>query len=563
MTRHKLTITPADSAAARAAASRPQKKSAPSSVVLVPVGNKKKKAAAAEEEEAAAASEEEEVADEEPKKKKKKKERTAAAAAASDGEEEEESKDKEKKKKKKKAAPAKKRGAAAAAAAADSDEEEEEDDQAVIAEEEEEDATFDIDEEEEEEEKAPIAHRLVVPSSAAAGAAVGRPSSSRRRLRKIMFKDAREARAQSGLFGSSVPRTSTHHSSFKNFLSELIDTDVRPRMAKGAIVCMQRNMEVVARTIILPGACDALLVSHAFATEKARDDARLKRSIQDRHMEASVTTFCRRLNPSLQPLLQANLLIVREMEAAKAAKRRAHEAVRAHLVSLKTAIDKLQEQEKEYIRDPNSLLGALTDKQRADLIAHTIEYDTANLASAKKKALKLDAAIQNADAFITETETVTIPETVIAIKELEGAGVAAIKVLLQAQKEAIEKQDAALTAFKEANKDKLEEAANTRAKFTDAQKALRKQQRDLETACSTKRTAQKALRGRLAALRRQVKKKTKRIESLKAKVPLKKKAIATNKVLLLEARLVVKNWQSALNRSKVVRKQESEMDETD
>ena len=462
----------------------------------------------------------------------------------------------------------KKTPAAAAAAsqreASDDDEEEEE-------EEKKEEAADDAfmasssSESEEEEARPRIGDRLAMPDAATAASPAphaAKVSHSKRRALRIRRADARAALQHSGIFGAA-PACEGHPSSFRRFLSSFIDTETRPRMSSAAVDVFQSALHVIAKTVVLPEASDALLLQKAYASDAARNKDRLTRTILNRHMEASMRGFIRRLNPTLEPVFDANLEFVREDEAAKKAKADEKNKEAKRVVDVKAEIDHLTKKEAAFAKDPRTPAGPLTDAERARLIALTLDYNTVKFERATAEEAKMEARMANARARIEAIEKDEVKKTKKRLTELREVDIPATeRAMAELETEGIKKLEAELEAWQLEHKAELAECAKVMPdKRTPEQKQLRKAQREKKRSLRTHKTELATLVKKLASQKQQLKKKAKRVEDLKAEVPLIRARMEKNALLLTAATESTAAWKRALARCKRVRKQEQAMDD--
>jgi len=452
--------------------------------------------------------------------------------------------------------------AASAAAAAAASDEEEEDDEETGKEGGKEEAADDAfaaesSSDEDDDERPPIGDMLQVPGSEAAPAKRKTTNNAKARARKLRRADTRAARELSGIFGSA-PVCEAHPSSFRRFMVEFIDTETRPRMSSAAVATFQTALHIAAKTVILPDASEALLVQKNYATEKERNDARLSKTVLERHMESAVRGFLRRVNPTLEPVFDVNLAYVREDAAAKAAKRKEKEKEAARILTMKEDIDTLRAKEAAHAKDKYRM--PLSEKERAHLIALTIEYDTIKTRRAVMEVDKLNTRIENARSRIDSIQKTELRKVKEKIVELTEDTIPATIESIKEQELEVHVNGKSRDAWEAQHKDELQAISKTASeKRTQEQKELRKSSRDRKRTLRTCKTELENRIKKLAAQKKQLKVKTKRVETLKAEVPALRESIATE--LLLKAQETAAVWKRALARSKRVRKQEDEMDE--
>ena len=481
---------------------------------------------------------------------------------------------KSKEDKKRKFDEAKAKAAAAAMALSDDDDDEDDEDftedpNAVASSSDDDELDDEFDEEDDEmagPSRPPIGKQLALPSSDAIAAAqkqAAKETPAHKHMRENRRSDSFAAREQSGLFGKKRA-CKIRPSAFQGMLKEFAATmgGQRPHIAKAAIVCMQQSMEVMTRVAILPAASEALVVSQTCGEPAALETARMEKKILYRHMEFAVRAFVRRISPSLESVLDANLDFVLATEAKKAAKRARADAKAKHTAGLKSRIEHLRKKETRFLTEAAAADNVdLTEAERQELIDATLEYENICLIAAKKKVAVLTDSIANAQRRLAEELPREVSKAKKAIVTLEQQLIPATVESIESTKAQILREDKALDEWLEANRQELLASASKTIKRTDEQKKLRKDTLAMRRSLTSTRTALVNLEKKLASQKRMIKKRGSSIEAKRIEMPRLKEKITKNKLSLAAAQVTVSTWLKAIRKGKQVRKDEDAMEE--
>ena len=483
---------------------------------------------------------------------------------------------KSKEDKKRKFDEAKAKAAAAAMALSDDDDDEDDEDftedpNAVASSSDDDELDDEFDEEDDEmagPSRPPIGKQLALPSGDAAAVAQlkqggSKETAAHKHMRENRRSDSFAAREQSGLFGKKRA-CKIRPSAFQGMLKEFAATmgGQRPHIAKAAIVCMQQSMEVMTRVAILPAASEALVVSQTCGEPAALETARMEKKILYRHMEFAVRAFVRRISPSLESVLDANLDFVLATEAKKAAKRARADAKAKHTAGLKSRIEHLRKKETRFLTEAAAADNVdLTEAERQELIDATLEYENICLIAAKKKVAVLTDSIANAQRRLAEELPLEVSKAKKAIVTLEQQLIPATVESIESTKAQILREDKALDEWLEANRQELLASASKTIKRTDEQKKLRKDTLAMRRSLTSTRTALVNLEKKLASQKRMIKKRGSSIEAKRIEMPRLKEKITKNKLSLAAAQVTVSTWLKAIRKGKQVRKDEDAMEE--